>query len=153
MSCSLSDSMENNNLWDKWASGYCCIVPGLEKNQRMMAQRTSRRGMMWMAFSADLIRRRSLFATWERGSYVGRCRCWSEESSVVGLEVEDGGEVDEEVTTKSSETLEALADLCIFELSESWLWLEQKMVSILLHCSLDGSTTIRRLSWILTTQK
>lgn len=52
---------------------------------------------------------------------MGRCRCWSEESSVVGSKVEGGGEVDEEVTTKSSETLEALADLCIFELSESWL--------------------------------
>lgn len=57
----------------------------------MIAQRTRRRGMRWTAFSADLRRHRSFWATWERGSYMGNC-CWS----------------------ASSLTFEELDDLCIF---------------------------------------
>lgn len=49
---------------------------GEEKNQRMIAQRRTRRGIRWTAFWADLIWESSFFATWERGSYAGsRCCC------------------------------------------------------------------------------
>lgn len=51
------------------------IVPGFEKNQRTMAQKTRRRGIAWIAFSANLRRDSSFLATYESGSYVGNC--WS----------------------------------------------------------------------------
>lgn len=48
---------------------------GAEKNQRTTAHKRTRRGMRWTACCADLRRERCLWATSERGSYVGRC--WS----------------------------------------------------------------------------
>ncbi|GLT65681.1 hypothetical protein SLA2020_380950 [Shorea laevis] len=67
-----------------------------------MAQNRRTRGMAWTADSADLRRDRSFLATWERGSYVGSSWSASEEESDEGDE------------KNSSETLEALDDLCIF---------------------------------------
>lgn len=55
-------------------------IPGVEKNQRMMAQRRRTRGMRWTADWADLRLESCFLATWERGSYVGSsssCSCSS----------------------------------------------------------------------------
>ena len=49
----------------------------------MIAQRRTRRGIRWTAFWADLTRKRSLWATWEWGSYVGRS--WSVSMLLSGL--------------------------------------------------------------------
>lgn len=52
---------------------FVCL-PGVEKNQRRIAQTTRMRGMTWTAFSADLRRDLSFLAACERGLYVGSCR-------------------------------------------------------------------------------
>ncbi|KAK6251051.1 hypothetical protein SCA6_005056 [Theobroma cacao] len=83
------------------------------KNQRMIAQRIRTRGMMWMAFSANLIRDLSFLAAYERGLYVGSC-CGIREtvSELCCFELCDSDGV--ELMKNSSATREPLDDRCIF---------------------------------------
>ena len=87
----------------------------------MITQRTRRIGIMWTAFSADLRRERSLWATYERGSYVGNC--WRSASLLMlGLKFAYSDENDH-----ASETFGALADLCIFGRGLSFRFLTRRL--------------------------
>lgn len=69
--------------------------PGLEKIQRMRAQRSSTKGMAWTAFSANLARFFSFLADSESGSYSGSSSAPTWDSALRAVGTFDDGDDDE----------------------------------------------------------